>query len=106
MKKVFFSMIAILMLSTTVLMAQEPVKNEAKEGQAAIEQQVPVQDEKVEIKAEELPQAVRTTLATEEYKDWTIEKAYHLKTLDYYEVKLKNGAESKSVKFDKDGNVV
>jgi hypothetical protein len=100
MKKLFFS-ISLVLFSAVMVFAQETVKETA-----VIEQGNDVQDEKVEIKADELPEAVRTTLSTEEYKDWTIEKAYHIKTNNHYEVKLKKGSESKSIKFDKDGNVV
>src|SRR5690606_10739580 len=100
MKKLFFS-ISLVLFSAVMVFAQETVKETA-----VIEQGNDVQDEKVEIKTDELPEAVRTTLSTEEYKDWTIEKAYHIKTHNHYEVKLKKGSESKSIKFDKDGNVV
>ena len=100
MKKLFFS-ISLVLFSAVMVFAQETVKETA-----VIEQGNDVQDEKVEIMTDELPEAVRTTLSTEEYKDWTIEKAYHIKTNNHYEVKLKKGSESKSIKFDKDGNVV
>lgn len=106
MKKLFFSMIGLLLLTVVTVFAQETVRQEVKEEPAAIEQSKPMQDEKVEIKSDELPQPVRSVLASEAYKDWTIDKAYHLKTSNHYEVKLKKGTESKSVKFDKDGNVV
>ncbi|MBX2969870.1 MAG: hypothetical protein KF803_10910 [Cyclobacteriaceae bacterium] len=106
MKKLFFSMLGLLLLSAVTVFAQATVKQEAKEELVAIEQSKSMQDEKVEIKADELPQPVRSVLSSEAYKDWSIEKAYHHKTNNHYEVKLKKGTESKSVKFDKDGNVV
>jgi hypothetical protein len=64
------------------------------------------QDDKVKIKNEELPEAVKTTLQGAEYKDWTVSAAYHLKSADQYEVELKKDAETKTVKLGKDGKVV
>jgi hypothetical protein len=64
------------------------------------------QDDKVKIKNEELPEAVKTTLQGAEYKDWTVTAAYHVKSADQYEVELKKDAETKTVKLGKDGSVV
>jgi len=63
-------------------------------------------DEKVKIKKEELPDAVRTSLAGNDYKGWEISEAYQWKEAGTYEVTLKNGSETKTVKLDKDGKVV
>jgi hypothetical protein len=65
-----------------------------------------MQDEKVKIKAEELPQTIKKQLEGEDYRGWLINAAYHDKTKNTYEVELKNGAETKTVKFDKDGKKV
>lgn len=64
------------------------------------------QEDKVKIKAEELPQTVKTTLEGDEYRGWLINTAYHHKGKDVYEVELKNGAETKTIKFDKEGKKV
>lgn len=64
------------------------------------------QDDKVKIKNEDLPEAVKTALQSNDYKGWTISAAYHLKSADQYEVELKKDAETKTVKLDKDGKVV
>lgn len=63
-------------------------------------------DEKVKIKKEELPDAVRTALAGNDYKGWEISEAYMWKEAGTYEVELKNGDQKKTVKLDKDGKVV
>ena len=63
------------------------------------------QDDKTKIKSEELPEAVKKALEAQEYRGWLIDAAYHVKSTDSYEVQLKNGAETKSVKFDKDGKI-
>lgn len=63
------------------------------------------QDDKTKIKSEELPEAVKKSLEAQEYRGWLIDAAYHVKSTDSYEVQLKNGAETKTVKFSKDGKV-
>lgn len=100
MKKLLVSMFALFLLSFTAVQAQKVTKVET----APVTQEV--QDEKVEIKAEELPEAVLNILATDDYTGWTVETIYHIKNKEQYEVKLKNGAESKKVKFKKDGKKV
>jgi uncharacterized membrane protein YkoI len=63
-------------------------------------------DEKVKIKKEELPDAVKTALAGNDYKGWEIHEAYMWKESGNYEVELKNGDQKKTVKLDKDGKVI
>jgi hypothetical protein len=64
------------------------------------------QEEKVKIKSDELPESVKTSLNGDQYKGWQIDAAYQYKTSGNFEVMLKNGTESKTVKFDKDGNKI
>jgi hypothetical protein len=64
------------------------------------------QDDKEKIKPEELPEAVKTTLNGDEYKGWLVQTAYRIKSKDIYEVEVKKGAETKTIRFDKDGKVV
>ncbi len=63
-------------------------------------------DEKVKIKPEELPEAVRTKLSGDAYKGWEVSTAYMYKESKTYEVELKKSGETKTVKFDKDGKEV
>jgi uncharacterized membrane protein YkoI len=63
-------------------------------------------DEKVKIKKEDLPEAVRTALAGNDYKGWEISEAYMYKEAGTYEIELKNGDQKKTVKLDKDGKVI
>jgi len=63
-------------------------------------------DEKVKIKKEELPDAVKKSLAGNDYKGWEISEAYMWKEAGTYEIELKNGDEKKTVKLDKEGKVV
>jgi hypothetical protein len=73
--------------------------------QDAVATPEPAQDDKAKIKSEELPEAVKKSLEAQEYRGWLINGASHVKSTDTYEVELKNGAETKVVKFSKDGKV-
>ena len=64
------------------------------------------QDDREKIKAEDLPETIKTTLNGDEYTGWLIQSAYKIKSKDQYEVQLKKGAETKTVKLDKDGKIV
>ena len=64
------------------------------------------QDEKVKIKPEELPEAVKKALEMQDYRGWLVDAAYKDSKTENYEVHLKNGAETKIVKFNKDGKKV
>jgi hypothetical protein len=64
------------------------------------------QDEKVKIKSEELPEAVKKSLNSEDYRGWLISAAYEDKAKGQYEVEVKNGAEVKTLKFDKEGKKI
>lgn len=58
------------------------------------------------IAASELPAAIRTSLEGQDYSGWTVANSYK-KEKDgqtFYVVELKNGAETKKVKFDAQGN--
>jgi hypothetical protein len=67
------------------------------------------QDKGQQISVSQLPDAVTAKLESQDYSGWTIGNAYK-KTDDAqagketYTVELKKGTETKSVRFDKDGN--
>jgi beta-mannanase len=63
-------------------------------------------DEKVKVKLEELPEAVKNALATEPFSAWSAESAMLNKTKDHYEIEVKKGAEKRVLKFSKDGKAV
>ena len=64
------------------------------------------QDGYVSIKSEELPDAVKKALENQDYKGWIINAASVDKKEEKYLVELKNGADTKKVKFDKDGKAL
>ena len=61
------------------------------------------QDGFTTIKSEELPEAVKKALENQDYKGWIINAASVDKKEEKYLVELKNGADTKKVKFDKEG---
>lgn len=59
------------------------------------------------VKIEELPEAVKKTLATDAYKGWTASEAFLVQgKTEYYEIIVKKEAEVKTVKLNKEGIVV
>ncbi|HEY9044442.1 MAG TPA: hypothetical protein VIN08_01030 [Ohtaekwangia sp.] len=100
MKKVMFVLFALV---AGVGFANAQV---ASEPAPAATESTQLQGDKVKIKAEELPQTVKKALEGEDYRGWLINAAYHDKTKNTYEVELKNGAETKTVKFDKEGKKI
>ena len=119
MKKLMFASLALLG-SVALANAQEATPQESNKATEAVtpapaptEAVTPApqdaaaqdQDDKTKIKSEELPDAVKKALEAQEYRGWLIDGAFHVKSTDSYEVQLKNGAETKTVKFSKDGKV-
>ncbi|HLT80127.1 MAG TPA: hypothetical protein VKZ86_03810 [Cyclobacteriaceae bacterium] len=97
MKKVLFALLAI-MGSFSVMTAVANV--------ADVNAIVALEDEKMQIQPEELPDAVKAALNSEDYTGWQISAAYKYAEKDVYEVELKKGEEVATVKFDKDGQKV
>lgn len=98
MKKVLFALLAVI-VSMSVVSATTISTNDNSSVVNTV-------DEKVKIKPEELPDAVKTALSAPDYTGWQISNAYKITDQDAYEVELKNGAEVKVVKFDKDGKIM
>ena len=98
MKKLMFAFIALLgsVAFVSAIVITYSI-NQTPAGQ---------QDEKVKIKPEELPEAVKKALEMQDYRGWLVDAAYKDTAKETYEVHLKNGAETKIVKFNKDGKKV
>lgn len=75
------------------------------------------QDDKgVQIQVSELPQAVQSKLQSQDYQGWVVSSAHRKNWTDpnntqatsqeIYVVEVKNGADTKKLKFDKDGNEI
>lgn len=63
---------------------------------------------KTPIKLDELPDAVKATLQSEPYKDWTAIAAFSVKDgkKEYFQVDVKKEEETASLKLDKEGKPV
>jgi len=67
-----------------------------------------IQD-KVSVKPEDLPQPIKTTLATDVYAGWEITEAFIITKEDktqFFEISLKKGSETAKINLDKDGRKV
>ncbi|MXV51884.1 hypothetical protein GS399_12940 [Pedobacter sp. HMF7647] len=64
--------------------------------------------QKATVKLTDLPEAVKTTLTSDEFKEWIPSAAFLVKSKDaeYYEVQVTKGQETKAVKIDKYGKPV
>lgn len=65
--------------------------------------------EKVAVKPEDLPEAVKTTLGGEAYTGWEVTGAFLVTKEDksqYFEIAVKKGEETATVNLDKDGKKV
>lgn len=67
------------------------------------------QQEKVEVPVKDLPEAVKTTLATDTYSGWEVSKAYIVtgaNNVQHYQIDLIKGEETSSVNLDADGKKI
>jgi hypothetical protein len=65
--------------------------------------------EKVAVKPEDLPEAVKTALAGDAYRGWDVTGAFLVTKEDktqYYEISVKKGEETATVNLDKDGKTI
>ena len=72
---------------------------------------ITVQDSttKTPVKLEELPDAVKATLQSDKYKEWVPTTAFLVTTADkteWYQIDVKKGEETASLKVGKDGVVI
>jgi hypothetical protein len=65
-----------------------------------------MQDGFAQIETADLPTAVKKALESPKYKGWIINVASYNKKTDRYAVELKNGADTKKLKFNKEGEVL
>ncbi|RZK40463.1 MAG: hypothetical protein EOO90_14930 [Pedobacter sp.] len=101
MKKLILSAVFMGLAGFTAVQASD-VKNKIEI--------VKVQDTlvKTPIKIEELPEAIKTVLKGDPYKDWTPTAAFSVKDGDksYFQVDVKKEEEVASLKFDSEGKPV
>jgi len=102
MKKFIIAAIAI----TTTVFAN--AQADVNATQAKTEEVTTANPDRVKIKLEELPAAVRKALTEDAFQGWTAKTAYIVKAeKPYYEVELVNAkSEANVVKFNEDGTVI
>lgn len=105
MKKFIIAAIAI----TTTVFAN--AQADVNATQAKTEDVAKTNPDRVKIKLEDLPAAVRKALTEDAFQGWTAKTAYIVKTpkaeKPYYEVELVNAkSEANVVKFNEDGTVI
>ena len=99
MKKLIIASIALFLIATTSVNAQTTAPAPTATEKA--------QPEKAPVKVEELPEAVKTAIAGDDYKGWDVKSAYVIKgEKEYYEISFVKGTEITVVNFDKDGKKV
>ncbi len=98
MKKLLF---ALVMCSASIAALAQDAPSPAAQDQNTNTEMQP-------IAASDLPAAITASLQGQDYSGWTVSNAFKKekdgKTI--YKVELKNGAETKTVKFDADGNMM
>lgn len=104
MKKLIIAAIAI----TTTVFANAQADVNATQPKTEVATTNP---DRVKIKLEDLPAAVKKSLAEDAFQGWTAKTAYIVKTAKaekpYYEVELVNAkSEANVVKFNEDGTVI
>lgn len=102
MKKFIIAAIAV----TTTVFANAQAETEINKAQTEVADAN--NPDRVKIKLEELPAAVRKSLTEDSFQGWTAKTAYIVKAeKPYYEVELVNTkSELNVVKFNEDGTVI
>jgi uncharacterized membrane protein YkoI len=109
MKKLLFA-VAFMTAGSVAVLAQDSTSIAPSPAPAPTEQvQSDDQDkDKQTVAAADLPAPIQTALQSQDYSGWSVASATKKdkdgKTI--YAVELKNGSETKKVKFDADGTVL
>lgn len=113
MKKLIFACMFTLG-SVALLHAQDSTATQSDRYQTPTQDQTPAQEPKSDysdkdaISATELPAPIQEKLRGQDYSGWMVSKAFKKdkdgKTV--YAVEMKNGNDTKKVKFDAQGNVL
>lgn len=81
---------------------QEPTSDTAQTAPAQT-----AQEQRKEVKLDELPDVVKQTLTADIFKEWVPTTAYHVTgNAEYYHIEVKNGEEVRNIKIGTDGKVV
>lgn len=102
MKKVILS-VATLTLFTAASFAQDaavaiatPVAEATAQG-----------EDKKKVEESALPEAIKKTLSSDQYKEWKLVSAWHVTgKQEYYLLDMKKGDENTTLKMNKEGQVI
>lgn len=92
---IFYALLLYTAAQANVLTSTKPV--------------ITIVQEKVAVKPEDLPEAVKTTLASDAYAGWQVVSAFLITKEDnsqFFEISLKKGEETSKLNLDKDGKKV
>jgi hypothetical protein len=111
MKKLIVS-ICLLFGAVAFVNAQDTTQTQSPTQPTQATEQ---EQDRVQVQIGELPAPIKTSLESQDYSGWTVSSAFRTsqtdasdetKSMEVYVVELKNGAETKTVKFDKDGKKI
>ncbi|MEO6684389.1 MAG: hypothetical protein ABIN24_00430 [Dyadobacter sp.] len=100
MKKLIMSAVALTLISFASVQATPILEPN---------QAITVTQEKVSVKPDDLPSAVKATINSDAFAGWKVTTAYLVTNDDktqYYDLSVKKGSESARVKLDKNGKNV
>jgi len=100
MKKLIISAVALTLISFASVQATPFSEN--KEA-------VTINQDKVSVKPDDLPAAVKATISSEAFAGWKVVEAFLVTADDktqYYDLSVKKGKENARVKLDKNGRNV
>lgn len=113
MKKLVVSALALTLISFASVQAQtanQTTADHSAHKEASTQKAAKAdQEDKVAVKPEDLPEAIKQTIKSEEFSGWTVKKAFLVTEPDktqYYELQVANGKENARVKLDKNGRNV
>lgn len=105
MKKILLA-VSLMFGGATLVVAQDDRTSTQGQTQTQTTQDQD-QDKKQQIAVSELPEAVSAKLESQDFSGWTVGNAYKKtdeSNREMYIIELKQGTETKKVKFDSDGN--
>jgi len=100
MKKLIISAVALTLISFASVQANTNTENNTA---------VTITQDKVSVKPEDLPAAVKATIGSEAFAGWKVVEAFLVTADDktqYYDLSVKKGKENARVKLDKNGRNV
>lgn len=100
MKKIIICLVSLAMIAVTQVEVSY-----AQNGATAVR----AKQEKVAVRPEDLPEAVKTTLSGDSYAGWQITSAFLITKEDnsqFFEISIKKGEEMATINLDKDGKKV